>query len=55
MTIRKLLIGTAAALMLALQKANQKMQLTFSDPPFSGYVLEVTCFGPDGTIISSRN
>jgi hypothetical protein len=33
-----------------LKKEDKKMQLTFTDPPFSGYVLEVTCIRPDPQI-----
>ena len=29
---------------------NRRMQLTFSDPPFSGYVVEIYCIRPDGSI-----
>jgi hypothetical protein len=28
-----------------------KMQLTFTDPPFSGYVIDIYCVRPDGKII----
>jgi hypothetical protein len=30
------------------------MQLTFVDPPFSGYVLDVLCILPDGMIIGEK-
>ena len=37
-----------------LRKEGQKMQLTFTaPPPFSGYVLEIHCIRPDGSIVSS--
>ena len=36
-----------------LRKEDRKMQLTFTDPPFSGYVLELHCVRPDGSIVSS--
>lgn len=33
------------------KKEGQKMQLTLTDPPFSGYVIDLHCVRPDGTII----
>jgi hypothetical protein len=32
------------------QKKDQKIQLTFVDSPYSGYVIEVHCILPDGSI-----
>jgi hypothetical protein len=36
-----------------LRKEDKKMQMTFTNPPFSGYVLELNCIRPDGSIVSS--
>jgi hypothetical protein len=37
-----------------LRKEGQKMQLTFTDPPFSGYVLDLHCIRPNGSIVGSE-
>jgi hypothetical protein len=37
-----------------LRKEGQKMQLTFTDPPFSGYVLDLHCVRPNGSIVGSE-
>lgn len=33
-----------------LMAKKTRMQLTFEDPPFSGYVVEAYCVRPDGSI-----
>lgn len=33
-----------------LKAKKTRMQLTFEDPPFSGYVVEAHCVRPDGSI-----
>ena len=33
-----------------LTAQNRRMQLTFVDPPFSGYVKKIYCVGSDGSI-----
>src|SRR5262245_40557212 len=33
-----------------LNTTKARMQLTFQDPPFSGYVVEAYCVRPDGSI-----
>jgi hypothetical protein len=33
-----------------LKTQKTRMQLTFEDPPFSGYVVEAYCVRPDGSI-----
>ena len=33
-----------------LKAKKTRMQLTFEDPPFSGYVVELHCVRPDGSI-----
>jgi hypothetical protein len=45
---------TVRSALKTLQKQHQKMQLTFVDPPFSGYVLEASCILPDGTVIGEK-
>ena len=32
------------------KKAGTEMQLTFTDPPYSGYVVELYCVKPDGSV-----
>jgi hypothetical protein len=36
-----------------LQKRGEKMQLTFVEPPYGGYVLELHCVRPDGSIVGN--
>lgn len=31
-----------------IEKTGEKMQLTFSDPPYSGYVVELHCIDSSG-------
>jgi hypothetical protein len=38
-----------------LTAEKRRMQLTFTDPPFSGYVVELHCIRPDGTIYPEPN
>ena len=40
----------ALAAFRELSAEKRRMQLTFTDPPFSGYVLELHCIRPDGSI-----
>jgi hypothetical protein len=39
--------------LIQFRKEDKKMQLTFTNPPFSGYALELNCIRPDGSIVSS--
>jgi len=34
----------------SLKDRKQRMQLTFQDPPFSGYVVDLSCIRPDGSV-----